>query len=121
MLFPVRGVDDLGNHHTVAQLLDQLQTVLGRPGSLWEIGGDIELSQPIQVKAILVGNHLHELPLLEDTSTMPRLVMPQRLQIAGNNMWRVDKVENVNDRDFVKRFAINSDCQMIFMSTNLQL
>ena len=59
-LFPVRGVDDLGNHSDIAQLLEQLQTTLGRPGSLWEHGSDAESSQPVRVQAVLVGNHLND-------------------------------------------------------------
>ena len=55
-----RGVDDLGNHDNVAQILEQFQVLLGRPGHLWDPSSDAESSQPVTIKALLVGNHLND-------------------------------------------------------------
>ena len=48
-----------------------------------------------------------------DYTNWSAVVMAQRLQIDGNSIWRFEDIADVNSPDFVRRFATNSDRQIV--------
>ena len=51
--------------------------------------------------------------MLENYTDWSAVNMAQRLQIDGNNIWRFEDIADVNSPDFVRRFATNSDRQIV--------
>jgi len=107
-LFPVRGVDDLGNDMEIAQLLDQLEATLRLL-----TGGGAESPQPVKIKAILVGRQLDCMPILADKDKYPSVLVAHRLVANDQRVWEVEDIANVNSPDFDRRFGSDSECQIV--------